>query len=232
MLEQADPPIFYTSELDFQRGLTPFVDWFAGRRTAKLYEARFRTCASYLSIEGRPTVLDFYQFDTFDVFLSPEYARFANDPYMDDALAGASFTSTVYSYVDSHCKGAAPLTPVDADWISYIRFDRASELDRHTESRLERAFSEWQADGARTLRMVRRYRNHPTDTSDRPRFSLLVEWSRRPSGLDGLIEGLKRAAADATAISGFNGFRLYPWPEDPQLRHLAIDTLGLRGRSA
>lgn len=102
---------------------------------------------------------DVYQAKTWNVFLSPEYGARVKDPYMAEVLRpmGPDYASTVYSYVDLPHLFHDTHEPVDADWISWLRFSFDANPDLLTKL-------EWphlNAVGARRLRLIRRGKNHP-----------------------------------------------------------------------
>ena len=201
-------PIVYTAELDLPPAAErAFNDWYAGRHAPDLYRAGFHTCTSYRAIEGGLTILDLYEAGSWDVFAGEAYRRIGErDAHAAPVLAARTdFTHTVYA--------SPPGTPIDADWITLLRFGASDAAEAALHDWLDaegRAF--FARHGARQVRPLRRGRDHPTLPSRRPRCALLVEWCREPPPEARGLAALP-ASLGLTPDQGFTGLRLYPWPD-------------------
>ena len=113
-----------------------------------------------------------------------------------------------------------PLTRLDSDWASLVRFELADAALGDAIARFEaQAAAHWRQWGARNFRFVQRTKNHPTlAPSPRPGRALFVEWDQRPPTLAVQTQSLNDAIGTAGAVSGFAGYRVYPWPDDEDLR--------------
>ena len=80
------------------------------------------------------------------------------------------------------------------------------------------AAGQWREWGARNFRFVQRTKNHPTlPPSPRPGRALFVEWVRRPPTLTVQSQSFGNAIGTEGAMSGFSGYRVYPWPDHKDL---------------
>ena len=215
----AGDPILYTAELDLPPAAEhAFSDWYAARHAPDLYRAGFHTCTSYRAIEGGMTILDLYEADSWDVFAGEVYRRIGErDAHAAPVLAARTdFTHTVYGH---HPRAATtPRAPLDADWITLLRFG-ASEA-------AESALLDWldaegaamfARHGAHQVRPLRRGRDHPTLPSRRAGCALLLEWAEEPPPEARNMAALP-ASLGLTPDQNFTGLRLYPWPDRATLR--------------
>lgn len=214
-----EDPILYTAELDLPPAAEQaFSDWYAGRHAPDLYRAGFHTCTSYRAIEGGMTILDLYEAHRWDVFASDAYRRIGErDAHAASVLAARTdFTHTVYGCHPRAANG--PRTPLDADWITLLRFGASEAAE---EALLDWLDSEGAAffarHGACQARPVRRGRDHPTLPSRRARCALLVAWAEEPPPEARTMAALPERLG-LVPDQGFTGLRLYPWPDRVALR--------------
>jgi hypothetical protein len=109
--------------------------------------------------------------------------------------------------------------PIDADWISLVRFDAPAASADAFEAVLTKEASRLSQLGAFSIRFAERGPDHPTYSTHRPRFLALADWAKQPpaeASLTALLEGA--GLADVTSIKLFTGYRVYPWPDDASLR--------------
>jgi hypothetical protein len=216
--------IIYVAELDITPAELPvFSAWYAGRHAPDLYQLGFRTCTSYRGVEGGMDVIDLYEAAAWDIVASEDYRRMkARDAHAAPACAGRTdWTHTIYNY--NALLPAGRHERLDADWISLARFDATPEA--------EAALAAWLLDageatyarmGARSVRLLRRGRDHPTLKSRRARCALLAEWADEPpSASRGLAPVPPILAGGLRPDESFAGFRLYPWPDRTELRDRA-----------
>ncbi len=218
-------PIFYTAELDFAgEAIDNFIQWYAGRHAPDLFRAHFQSCACYRAIDGGPAILDAYQAQSWDVFLSTGYGLRAKDPYAAKILAprGPDYAATVYAYSPMPSTLGEPLVLIDSDWASLVRFDlEDAALDTAIKRFDAQAAVQWRQWGARNFRFIQRTKNHPTlAPSPRPSCALFVEWDQRPPALALQSQSLRSAMEHASTVSGFVGYRVYPWPDNVDLKNL------------
>lgn len=217
--------IFYIVELDLpDADLDGFLAWYANVHAPHLYEAGFRLCTSYRAVAGEMSLVDIYQAAGPEIFTSPSFSRyrevFAADPYRPGYIGRNRNTRTPYHPVRWDEGGAfEPDRPLSADWITVCRFaPTITPLEAVAErlrSGLASALNAW---GAAHIRLLRKGAEAPTGSSIRPAGCLVVEWEAKPpTEAEALLSaaGL-RQGGDA---SGFEGFRLYPWPDAKSLRH-------------
>lgn len=106
---------------------------------------------------------------------------------------------------------------LDADWISVFRFAVPDEADEVIAELLTRHQPLLSSTGMKRIRFATRGRDHPRNSTFRPRCMVVVEWDDRPSedgsGIpDLLFDAAGNAIEDDTA---FVGRRVYPWPDRP-----------------
>lgn len=209
--------IFMTSEFDFPDDrVDSFVEWFTTRLAPDMFNSGFYTSSCYRSIEGNPTLIDVYQALTSDVFLSPERKagkeRRDKHPYTEvlNSLC-QNYTTTVYGYTQLSSSIGDPLANIEADFVSYLRFDLSENSQARFISWLETdELPRLRALGAISLRLVDRTLNQVSVT-DRPRCVLFAEWDRRPPALEQLTGPLAKCLDKNANLSGFTGVRTYPW---------------------
>jgi hypothetical protein len=212
----------YTSELDLpEERLYDFVRWYAFRHAPDIYQIGFHTCTSYRGIAGDMKVLDLYEIDSVDIFDTPQYRTIGtSDPYFTDILSHrtdkAHGIHTQVHIVPPPVDGRALL---NADWLQVERFDCAGAEQQDLIDYLER---EGEAErillaGAKRVRLSHRTKAGPKHASNRPRWLLLAEWPQQPS-IDDIGRRLQTRFAGAISNpSCFVGYRLYPWPDRPEV---------------
>jgi len=213
--------IVYIAELNIAPADLPaFSAWYAGRHAPDLYQLGFRTCTSYRGVEGSMDVIDLYEAAGWDIVASEGYRRMkARDAYASAACAGRTdWTHTIYDYNGLLSAGRHDL--LDADWISLARFNATPEAEEVLAAWLlatgEAAYARL---GARSVRLLRRERDHPTLKSRRARCAVLAEWADEPpSAARGLAPVSPSIAGGLQLDDSFVGFRLYPWPDRVTLR--------------
>jgi hypothetical protein len=213
----------YTSELDIPEAhLDAFVQWYAFRHAPDIYQIGFELCTSYRSVAGGMTIMDLYEIDSVDVFDTPQYRTISQtDPYSAEILSQRTDKAHgIYAqvYVEPEPVDTRPL--LNADWISVERFDcedtdaLVSYMEGGEAERILLA-------GAKRVRLVARTKAGPRHVSNRPRWMLLMEWAERPT-LEDVAQRLQARFGDqVSAPSCFTGYRLYPWPDKPELLHNA-----------
>ncbi|WP_439574381.1 hypothetical protein [Phreatobacter sp.] len=223
-------PLVYIVEIDLPaadrpRNRATFIDWYAHVHAPHLYEAGFTTCTSYQAVDGEMEIVDIYQAGDWSVFESARFARYrrlaAADPHLPAFMPAIANRRTPYVHVPFPSgTEVGDDAPIACDWLTVWRFGAdpaafalaADWLGSGGETRLL-------AQGAGTVRLLRRTRDAPTGGSDRPTGALVIEWAGRPEpsarSPGALPEPLRTAMA---ACPSFTGFRLYPWPDDPALR--------------
>jgi hypothetical protein len=215
-------PILYTAELDLADADKPaFFDWFASKHVPDLQASGFGACACYRSIEGGMDILDLYELKSVDVFKQPRYVEMGSrDPYASAILGRRTDKSnTVYTQRMLGGSRAASDLPLDADWVSLVRFDAPPSSAAAFEAALRKQAPRLGELGAFSIRFAERGPDHPTHSTHRPRFLALADWAKQPpaaASLAALLEG--EGLADITNIKPFTGYRVYPWPDDASLR--------------
>ena len=212
----------YTSELDLaEEHIKPFFDWYAYRHAPDIYQIGFEICTSYRAIEGDMAIFDLYEINTVDVFDTAKYrAVSANDPYSGPLLANRKAKAhSIYAqlYVAPEPEDLRPL--LNCDWLRVDRFNTVDTsgdgvcdyLDSGEAERILLA-------GAKRVRLAARTKAGPKHVSDRPTFMLLSEWAAKPAIADIGTRLAKRFGKDISEQSTFVGYRMFPWPDDPQLR--------------
>jgi hypothetical protein len=215
-------PILYTAELNLaEADRSAFYDWFASRHVPDLQAAGFGPCACYHSTEGGMDILDLYELQSAEVFKQPRYLEMgARDSYGAAILSRRTDKSnTVYTQRMLGGARAASGQPIDADWVSLVRFDASPASAAAFEAVLKKEEPRLSRLGAFSIRFAERELDHPTYSTHRPRFLALADWAKQPpveASLTALLEGA--GLADVTNIKPFTGYRVYPWPDDPSLR--------------
>ncbi|WP_426956539.1 hypothetical protein [Muricoccus radiodurans] len=212
--------IVYVAELNIAPvDLPGFSDWYAGRHAPDLYQLGFRTCTSYRGVAGAMDVVDVYEAASWDIVDSDGYRRMkAKDLHAAPACKPRTdWTHTIYNYSP---RVPAARHPLDADWITLVRFGAGeAEEDAVAAWLLEEGEAAYAALGARSVRLVRRGKDHPTLKSRRARCALLAEWAQEPPEAGRDLSLLPPGIAGALRPDDpFTGFRLYPWPDAVALR--------------
>ena len=218
--------ILYIVEMDLpDANLREFIQWYAGAHVPHLHAGGFASCISYRAVVGGPSIVDFYQAPE-TVFTAEAYRAYrkvaASDPHRPKAVNASPTMFTVYLASPEAPDAAAERDRlVDADWISIVRFPSGNDRDARLGAWLRaEGLGALRALGAGAIRHVRRTKDAPAGTSDRPDGALVVEWPARPP----------RAVETGSAFPAwlglgaddiFVGFRLYPWPLDGALLGLA-----------
>jgi hypothetical protein len=213
--------IVYVAELNIPPAELPvFSAWYAGRHAPDLYQLGFRTCTSYRAVEGAMDVIDVYEAATWDIVASEGYRRMkARDAYAAPACAGRTdWTHTIYEYNARMAADRHPL--LDSDWVTLSRFGATPEVeDALATWLLEAGEAAYAALGARSVRLLRRGRDHPTLKSRRARCAVLAEWPEEPPAAGRDLSTVPVPLLDAMRTDDvFTGFRLYPWPDRTELR--------------
>lgn len=210
--------ILYTAEMDLpDADVAAFLSWYGFRHAADLYQAGFQVCTCYRAIEGDMNILDLYQAASAEVFTTPRYrAMMANDPYAGGLMVKRrNKAHTVYEQhlvTPGDANGEAP--PLDADWISLIRFAASEPV----EAELAKLLAEDESAGpvgagAKRVRLAHRTTDHPTNPTFRPRCMLVIEWAERPPAQVRPAHFLRdRFSDDICEVDSFVGYRVYPWP--------------------
>jgi hypothetical protein len=212
----------YTSELDLaEEHIKPFFDWYAYRHAPDIYQIGFEVCTSYRAIEGDMAIFDLYEINTVDVFDTAKYrAVSANDPYSDALLANRKAKAhSVYTqvYVAPEPEDLRPL--LNCDWLRVDRFNTVNTSNEALADYLDAGEAERiLLSGAKRLRLAARTKAGPKHVSDRPTFILLSEWTDKPAITDIGTMLAKRLRNDMSEQSVFVGYRVYPWPDRPELR--------------
>ena len=215
-------PILYTAELDLAEADMPsFYDWFASRHVPDLQASGFGACACYRAVEGGMDILDVYELQDTDAFKRPRYLEMGKRDSYAAAILGrrTDKSNTVYTQRVLGGTRADAALPLDADWVSLIRFDAPASSAAAFEAILKREAASLSKRGAFSIRFAERGPDHPTHSSHRPRFIALAEWAARP-GVDASLAALLDGAglSGITNIKPFTGYRVYPWPDDASLR--------------
>jgi hypothetical protein len=217
--------ILYTAEVDFlpqdQRSYADWLEWYAFRHVADLFQAGFKSCASYRAVQGGMTVFDIYDLDSADVFETAFYRDMASrDPY-DAAMMRPAVreAATVYKQrviAPADAAGAIPL--LNADWLAVLRFEAAPSEDASLTAWLESVEGpRVMGLGASRVRFACRSSNHPKVPTHRPRCLTLVEWPEQPAAHALGADPLKKRFGDAVKnIDLYVGQRAYPWPNKPR----------------
>lgn len=211
-------PILYTAELDYpEEALAGFLEWYAFRHAPDLYACGFRSCACYRAVEGGMDIVDVYEAPSASVFTTPRYRSLADrDRYVAAILSKRRAKAhTVYEHEMLAPAPAGEMAPLDADWLSLLRFAAVPEADDRVGAWLAREEApRLAALGAKRLRLAFRGIDHPAYTTHRPRGLVLVEWPHRPPPEAELRQRLAAAfAVTVSALDAFIGYRLYPWPD-------------------
>lgn len=213
----------YTSELDLpEEHVDAFVDWYAFRHAPDIYQIGFDVCTSYRGIAGDMMIMDLYEIDSVDIFDTPQYRTIAQtDPYSAELLARRSNKAhSIYSqlFVAPPPVDARPL--LNADWISIERFgladagaDARDLIDCLEAGEAERILLA----GAKRVRLAGRTKAGPKHVSHRPPYMLLVEWPQQPPAAEVGTRLGERFGAALCERSHFVGYRLYPWPDRPDV---------------
>ena len=109
--------------------------------------------------------------------------------------------------------------PIDADWVSLVRFDAPAASAAAFGAALRKEAPRLSRLGVFSIRLAERGPDHPIYSTHRPRFLALTDWAKQPpaeASLTALLEGA--GLADVTNIKPFTGYRVYPWPDDASLR--------------
>jgi len=211
--------IVYVAELDLpEDARRDFFAWYAGRHAPDLHQAGFSTCTSYRAVEGGMAIVDLYETPRWEVLASEAYRRAGErDGYAAPLLAARTdFTHTVYAY---HPRWpASRCAPLDADWVTLLRFGASEAAEAALLDWLEaEGAARFAAAGARQLRPLRRGRDHPVLKSRRPRCALVVEWVEPPPDHAHRLDALP-ARLGLEPDLGFTGVRTHPWPDRVALR--------------
>jgi len=212
----------YTSELDLaDEHIKPFFDWYAYRHAPDIYQIGFEVCTSYRAVEGDMAIFDLYEINTVDVFDTAKYrAVSANDPYSGTLLANRKAKAhSIYAqlYVAPEPEDLRPL--LNCDWLRVDRFNTVNTgvdglCDYLDAGESERILLR----GAKRVRLAARTKAGPKHVSDRPTFMVLSEWQEKPAITDIGTRLAKRFGNDVIDQSTFVGYRVYPWPDNPELR--------------
>jgi hypothetical protein len=156
-------PILYTAELDLAEADMPsFYDWFASRHVPDLQASGFRACSCYRAIEGGMDILDVYELPNTDAFKQPRYLEMGKRDSYAAAILGrrTDKSNTVYTQRVLGGTRAEAALPLDADWVSLIRFDAPAPSAAAFEAALRREAPE---QALRLLDPLRRARARPSD---------------------------------------------------------------------
>lgn len=211
----------YTSELDLaEEYIKPFSDWYACRHAPDIYQIGFEVCTSYRAIEGDMAIFDLYEINTVDVFDTAKYrAISANDPYSEPLLANRRAKAhSIYTqiHVSPEPEDMRPL--LNCDWIRVDRFDARATGQEALADYLEEGEAERiLLAGAKRVRLAVRTKAGPKHVSHRPPYIVMSEWAQKPAVSDIGRRLAKRFGDDITDQSAFVGYRLYPWPDKPDL---------------
>jgi hypothetical protein len=212
----------YTSELDLaEEHIKPFFDWYAYRHAPDIYQIGFEVCTSYRAIEGDMAIFDLYEINTVDVFDTAKYrAVSANDPYSGALLANRKAKAhSIYAqlYVAPEPEDLRPL--LNCDWLRVDRFNTVDTsadgiCDYLDAGEAERIL----LSGGKRVRLAARTKAGPKHVSNRPTFMMLSEWAEKPAIADIGTRIAKRFGRDVSEQSVFVGYRVFPWPDNPELR--------------
>src|SRR5436190_2733060 len=212
----------YTSELDLdEQHIKPFFEWYAYRHAPDIYQIGFEVCTSYRAIEGDMAIFDLYEINTADGFETAKYrALSVNDPYSATLLANRKAKAhSIYSqlYVAPEPEDTRPL--LNCDWLRVDRFNTVNTSNNALADYLDAGEAERiLLSGAKRIRLAARTKAGPKHVSDRPTFMVLSEWVDKPPIADIGTRLAKRFGNDVSDQSVFVGYRMYPWPDRPELR--------------
>lgn len=210
-------PVLYTAEVDYPPEHHPlFSDWYAKRHAPDLIRAGFRTATSYRAVTGGLAVLNVYEVPDTEVFKGDAYKSvLTKDPYGADVRgtsAGKMRAQTAYLE-----RAAAPpdAGPMDADWISLLRFGAADTEDEALIGWLRGDARKHLASfGVKRVRLGTRSPEKIGAGTHRPRCMVLAEWASQPPPQADLLPLLtRRFGASVTDTEAYVGWRAYPWPD-------------------
>jgi hypothetical protein len=217
MLPDMTGPVLYTAEVDYPAEHHPlFSDWYASRHAPDLIRAGFRTATSYRAVVGGLAVLNVYEVPDTAVFKSEAYKGvLTRDPYGADVRgtsAGKMRAQTVYL---ERATTAADAGPMDADWISLLRFAAAETEDAALIDWLRGDAQKQLAPlGVKRVRLGTRSPDKIGAGTHRPRCMVLAEWASQPPREADLLPALtRRFGAAVTDAEPYVGWRAYPWPD-------------------
>ncbi len=206
-------PILYTAELDLaEPDIEPFLQWYAYRHAPDVYQVGLLTCSCYRVSGGDMNLFDLYEMPDWNLFETARYNEMpGRDPYMAPLMEKRR--NKAHTLYDQRLLLPATDGPcLDADWLGVARFAAPAEADAAIVASLTAAFPRLAAAGVKRLRYGTRGKDHPRNPTFRPRCMLVLEWAARPS-ID--ATGLLGAVGGVSAMAGFTGHRVYPWPNRP-----------------
>ena len=212
------PSLLYTAELALnEEDIQPFLDWYAYRHAPDLYPIGFQSCACYRATIGDMTFFDIYEIPAWEIFMKPAYGLMAErDVYAADILSKRlNKAHTLYEHEQLHPASPERALPLDADWISILRFNASAERDA-LETVIHQEAARLANAGAKLIRFARRTTDHPTYTTHRPHFMLLAEWPQKPPSEAELFKPVEQQLGGRISdLTPFLGYRVYPWPDRP-----------------
>jgi hypothetical protein len=108
---------------------------------------------------------------------------------------------------------------LNCDWLRVDRFNTINTSNEALADYLDAGEAERiLLNGAKRVRLAARTKAGPKHVSDRPTFMLLSEWTDKPVITDIGTMLAKRLRNDVSDQSVFVGYRVYPWPDKPELR--------------
>lgn len=212
-------PVLYVAEVDYPpEQLTRdggFTAWYAHRHAPDLIRAGFRTATSYRAVSGGMAALNVYEVPDTSVFAGPIYkAALPGDPYAPDVRntsAGRQRAQTAYL---ERVAAPADAGPMNADWVSLIRFALPEAQDAALIAWVCGDFHARLAPlGAKRVRLGTRTVEKIGAGTHRPRGIVLAEWAAKPAAEADLRPLLVTRFGAVTDVDSFTGWRAYPWPD-------------------
>jgi hypothetical protein len=205
-------PLLYTAELDLaDPDIAPFLDWYAYRHVPDLFPLGFQSCACYRTLGGDMNLFDIYEIPDHAVFTHPGYRRMnERDRYAPPLLAKRRQKAhTIYRQIALGGHADSPEPSLDADWIAVFRFETPAEPDAIASTFAGPA---WRGRGITRARLGVRTQDHPTYTTHRPSFMLVLECDEDPSEINLVTSAAKAIPSSTSNVDQFSARRVFPWP--------------------
>ena len=208
-------PVLYIAEVDYPAEHHPlFSDWYANRHAPDLIRAGFRTATSYRAVAGGLACLNVYEVPDTEIFKGEAYKSvLTKDPYGADVRgtsAGKPRAQTAYLQRAATVEAG----PMDADWISLLRFGAEEKDDAALADWLRGDVQKQLAPlGVKRVRLGTRSPEKIGAGTHRPRCMVLAEWASQPPAEADLAPLIGRRFKSLTEVEPYVGWRAYPWPD-------------------
>jgi hypothetical protein len=209
-------PVLYIAEVDYPaEHHALFSDWYANRHAPDLIRAGFRTATSYRAVTGGLACLNVYELADTETFKGDAYKSvLTRDPYGADVRgtsAGKPRAQTAYLQRAT----TAEAGPMDADWISLLRFGAEEKEDAALIDWLRGDAQKQLAPlGAKRVRLGTRSPEKIGAGTHRPRCMVLAEWASQPPAEADLAPLIGKRFGNAfSEVEPYVGWRAYPWPD-------------------